>query len=256
MRELCSPPWTPLAAERPRRHGRPPPGARPHGAAGAGAEPARRRAGPHRPRADLTQAPEHDGLKSMRSWLRGHLRLSPAAAGAAGRATGARWNSCPRWPPAFADGVVTAEQVAVIAPVAAATSTGRGRRAGRRPGRGRRGAGRDRRHQAARRPGPGGAALPGPARPRRHRTRPHRGPVADRRQARRRQRVRPLRARRRRRGEGAGRAGIVRPGRPAGRRHSHPRPAARRRVRPVGRQHPRRRARCRSCAPSSRTWSC
>src|SRR5215213_1511234 len=32
--------------------------------------------------ADLTQAPEHDGLKTMRSWLRGHARLSEAAAGA------------------------------------------------------------------------------------------------------------------------------------------------------------------------------
>ena len=31
-------------------------------------------------RAELAQAPEHDGLKSMASWLRGHLRLSPAAA--------------------------------------------------------------------------------------------------------------------------------------------------------------------------------
>src|SRR4051795_693995 len=31
--------------------------------------------------AELTQAPERDGLKSMQSWLRGHARLSPAAAG-------------------------------------------------------------------------------------------------------------------------------------------------------------------------------
>ena len=30
--------------------------------------------------ADCAQAPEHDGLKTMRSWLRGHTRLSPAAA--------------------------------------------------------------------------------------------------------------------------------------------------------------------------------
>jgi hypothetical protein len=29
---------------------------------------------------DLTQASEHDGLTSMQSWLRGHARLSPAAA--------------------------------------------------------------------------------------------------------------------------------------------------------------------------------
>ena len=31
-------------------------------------------------RAELAQAPEHDGLKSMASWLCGHVRLSPAAA--------------------------------------------------------------------------------------------------------------------------------------------------------------------------------
>ena len=30
--------------------------------------------------AELTQAPERDGLTSMASWLRGHCRLSPAAA--------------------------------------------------------------------------------------------------------------------------------------------------------------------------------
>ncbi|MFL6094039.1 MAG: endonuclease, partial [Blastococcus sp.] len=29
---------------------------------------------------ELTQAAEHDGLKTMQSWLRGHARLSPAAA--------------------------------------------------------------------------------------------------------------------------------------------------------------------------------
>jgi hypothetical protein len=32
-------------------------------------------------RAELAQAPDHDGLKSMASWLRGHARLSPAVAG-------------------------------------------------------------------------------------------------------------------------------------------------------------------------------
>src|SRR4051812_500818 len=30
---------------------------------------------------ELTQAAEHDGLKTMASWLRGHARLSPAAVG-------------------------------------------------------------------------------------------------------------------------------------------------------------------------------
>src|SRR3954471_3996638 len=32
-------------------------------------------------RAELAQAPEHDGHKSMAAWLRGHCRLSGAAAG-------------------------------------------------------------------------------------------------------------------------------------------------------------------------------
>ena len=35
-------------------------------------------------RADLAQAPEQDGLKSMASWLRGHCRLSAKAAATAG----------------------------------------------------------------------------------------------------------------------------------------------------------------------------
>src|SRR5687768_16373804 len=66
--------------------------------------------------ADLTQAPEHDGLKTMLSWLRGHTRLSPAAARAVvlqGRVMG----QLPAVAVAFADGQVTGEQVAVVAPV-------------------------------------------------------------------------------------------------------------------------------------------
>src|SRR5688572_32104109 len=64
--------------------------------------------------ADLTQAPEHDGLKTMRSWLRGHPRLSPAAAGQIVR-TGRTLDRLPAVGAAFADGVITAEQVAVVA---------------------------------------------------------------------------------------------------------------------------------------------
>jgi hypothetical protein len=67
---------------------------------------------------DLTQAPEHDGLATMRSWLRGHPRLSPVAAGQIVR-TGRVLEHLPAVAAAFADGVVTAEQVAVLAPVAA-----------------------------------------------------------------------------------------------------------------------------------------
>src|SRR3954449_12781785 len=56
---------------------------------------------------DLTQAPEHDGQKTMRSWLRGHCRLSPGAAGqvvGAGRVL----EQLSAVAAAFADGQVTA----------------------------------------------------------------------------------------------------------------------------------------------------
>jgi hypothetical protein len=52
----------------------------------------------------------------MRSWRRGHARLSPSAAGevvGAGRVL----EHLPAVAAAFADGQVTAEQVAVVAPV-------------------------------------------------------------------------------------------------------------------------------------------
>lgn len=69
-------------------------------------------------RAENLQAPERDGQKSMRSWLRGHLRLS---AGAAHRlvGNGRVLEQLPAVAAAFARGAVTADQVAVIAPVAA-----------------------------------------------------------------------------------------------------------------------------------------
>ena len=46
----------------------------------------------------LTQAAEHDGLKTMRSWLRGHARLSRPRRSAGAHRPGAR-DSCRRWPP-------------------------------------------------------------------------------------------------------------------------------------------------------------
>ena len=67
-------------------------------------------------RAELAQAPEHDGLKSMASWLRGHLRLSPAAANQIVR-NGRALEQLPAVAAGCADGRVTAEQVSVIAPV-------------------------------------------------------------------------------------------------------------------------------------------
>jgi hypothetical protein len=68
--------------------------------------------------ADLTQAAEHDGLASMRSWLRGHVRLSAREA-ARLVSNGRVLERLPAVASAFAAGAVTAEQVAVVAPVAA-----------------------------------------------------------------------------------------------------------------------------------------
>src|SRR5688572_3180026 len=66
--------------------------------------------------ADVEQAPEDDGAKSMQSWVRGHGRLSGAAAGQVVR-TGRALEQLPALEAAFAAGAVTAEQVALIAPV-------------------------------------------------------------------------------------------------------------------------------------------
>ena len=68
--------------------------------------------------AENTQACEHDGSKSMRSWLRGHGRLSPAVAARVVH-SGRALEHLPAVAAAFAAGEVTAEQVAVIAPIAA-----------------------------------------------------------------------------------------------------------------------------------------
>src|SRR3954447_14441927 len=67
-------------------------------------------------RAELAQAPEHDGLKTMQSWLRGHVRLSPAAAGQLVR-NGRALEFLPVVAPGCAAGVTAAEQVAVMAKV-------------------------------------------------------------------------------------------------------------------------------------------
>src|SRR3954452_24967757 len=61
-------------------------------------------------------AAEFDGLKTMPAWLRGHARLSPAAAGRLVR-SGRALEHLPAVAESFAAGEVTAEQVAVIAPV-------------------------------------------------------------------------------------------------------------------------------------------
>jgi Domain of unknown function (DUF222) len=67
--------------------------------------------------ADLAGGAELDGLKTMPSWLRGHGHLSPSAASALVR-SGRALEFLPAVAAAFAEGAVTADQVAMIAPVA------------------------------------------------------------------------------------------------------------------------------------------
>jgi hypothetical protein len=67
-------------------------------------------------RADCVQAPEHDGIKSMVSWLRGHLRLSPSSASQIVR-NGRTLEHLPAVAAACAEGMVTPEQLAALAPV-------------------------------------------------------------------------------------------------------------------------------------------
>jgi hypothetical protein len=67
-------------------------------------------------RAELAQAAEHDGLKTMASWLRGHCRLSPSAAAQAVK-NGRALELLPALAAACDVGRVTSEQVAVAAPV-------------------------------------------------------------------------------------------------------------------------------------------
>jgi hypothetical protein len=69
-------------------------------------------------KADTIQAPERDGHASMRPWLRNHLRLSAREAGRL-ICNGRALEALPAVAAAFAAGRVTAEQVSVIAPVAA-----------------------------------------------------------------------------------------------------------------------------------------
>ncbi len=79
-------------------------------------------------RADLAQAPEHDGQKTMASWLRGHCRPLAARAGFAIVRAGRALDHLPAVAAAFAAGLITADQLAVIAPVIASGERGQGRR--------------------------------------------------------------------------------------------------------------------------------
>jgi hypothetical protein len=65
---------------------------------------------------ELTQAADTDGLATMQSWLRGHARLSEAAAHRL-VGNGRALEQLPAVAAAFTAGRVTAEQVAAIAPV-------------------------------------------------------------------------------------------------------------------------------------------
>ncbi|MGY1697729.1 DUF222 domain-containing protein [Geodermatophilus sp. SYSU D00814] len=79
--------------------------------------------------AELSQAPERDGLKSMTSWLCGHCRLSPAAATRL-VGNGRALEHLPALAEAHEAGWVTAEQVTeaarVVTPERLAAATARG----------------------------------------------------------------------------------------------------------------------------------
>jgi hypothetical protein len=66
---------------------------------------------------DATGAAEHDGKKTAQSWLRGHGHLTAAEAGRVVR-SGRALEHLPATAAAFADGTLTAGQVATIAPIA------------------------------------------------------------------------------------------------------------------------------------------
>ena len=66
--------------------------------------------------AENRQSAEHDGLKSMRSWLRTHTRVSDRAAQRL-IDTGRALEALPAAEAAFTAGTIGTEQVAVIAPV-------------------------------------------------------------------------------------------------------------------------------------------
>ena len=128
--------------------------------------------------AECHQSAEHDGLKTMKSWLRTHTRLSGAAVSGLVR-RGRALAQLPAVAAAFAAGALTGDQVDVIAEIVTPENLDRA-------------AAQDidlavveeafvahRHHPALPRTADRRRHLPGPPRPRRPRTRPHRGPLAD-----------------------------------------------------------------------------
>jgi hypothetical protein len=67
--------------------------------------------------ADLTDAAEVDGMRTMQSWLRGRGRVAPRAAAQLVR-NGRALQYLPALAAAYAEGFVTTDQVIVVAPVA------------------------------------------------------------------------------------------------------------------------------------------
>ena len=225
-------------------------------AAGAGAQPDRRRAGPHRPPRRARPGPrarraEVDGLLAARA------RPALRRRGRAGwSATAARWTTCRRSPPPAPPG---------RSPPTRSRSSPRSTRpenlaaaadAGRRPGRRRRGAGRGRRHPPATgelaqvvhhylaRLDPDGPE-PDPTEGRSLTIAKHAdGCITGR-----------FDLDAGRRGEGAGRAGVDRAGRPARRATRAPAPSSSPTPSCSWPTTPSPPATCRSCAPSNRTWS-
>ncbi|GHE11288.1 hypothetical protein GCM10011381_24190 [Klenkia taihuensis] len=67
--------------------------------------------------AENAQAAEFDGQRTMRSWMSGHLGVSPATAARVVRA-GRTLEQLPQWDTAASEGRITADQTAVVARVA------------------------------------------------------------------------------------------------------------------------------------------
>nr|WP_246214881.1 HNH endonuclease signature motif containing protein [Modestobacter muralis] len=78
---------------------------------------------------ELTQAAEHDGLRTMRSWLIGHARFAPGDASTIVRA-GRVLEHLPALATGFADGEVTAAQVDVVAAKLSAAKVARAQEQG------------------------------------------------------------------------------------------------------------------------------
>ena len=126
---------------------------------------------------ERTGAAELDGLKTMASWLRGHGHLTPAEAARVVR-SGRALEHLPATAAAFAEGAITAGQVAVIAPIASEEARAAAAAQGVDLGAIEQSLVAVAAGDAHAQLRPGGAGLPGGARPGRRRAGPDRGPAA------------------------------------------------------------------------------